>query len=83
MKYPAVLLLLVILASFSSCIPIKKLTYLQENTKKNDSLISLQLQQQPYRVQVGDVLSVRLKALDQELVEFFNPIGFLKHIYIG
>lgn len=75
MKYPAVFLLLVILASISSCIPIKKLTYLQENTKKNDSLISLQLQQQPYRVQVGDVLSVRLKALDQELVEFFNPIG--------
>lgn len=75
MKYPAVLLLLVILASISSCIPIKKLTYLQENTTKNDSLISLQLQQQPYRVQVGDVLSVRLKALDQELVEFFNPIG--------
>jgi len=75
MKYPAVLLLLVILASISSCIPIKKLTYLQENTKENDSLISLQLQQQPYRVQVGDVLSVRLKALDQELVEFFNPIG--------
>lgn len=76
MKYPAVLLLLVILASISSCIPTKKLTYLQENTKKaNDSLISLHLQQQPYRVQVGDVLSVRLKALDQELVEFFNPIG--------
>lgn len=75
MKYPAVLLLLVILASISSCIPIKKLTYLQENTAKNDSLISLQLQQQPYRVQVGDVLSIRLKALDQELVEFFNPIG--------
>lgn len=76
MKYPAVLILLVILASISSCIPTKKLTYLQENTEKvNDSLISLHLQQQPYRVQVGDVLSVRLKALDQELVEFFNPIG--------
>ncbi|MEP0263892.1 polysaccharide biosynthesis/export family protein [Dokdonia sp.] len=76
MKYPALLLLLVILASISSCIPTKKLTYLQESTQKtNDSLISLQLQQQPYRVQVSDVLSIRLKALDQELVEFFNPIG--------
>ncbi|WP_299684344.1 polysaccharide biosynthesis/export family protein [uncultured Dokdonia sp.] len=76
MKYPAVLLLLVILASISSCIPTKKLTYLQENTEKaNDSIISLHLQQQPYRVQVSDVLSIRLKALDQELVEFFNPIG--------
>lgn len=76
MKYPALLLLLVILASISSCIPTKKLTYLQENTKKtSDSLISLQLQQQPYRVQVSDVLSIRLKALDQELVEFFNPIA--------
>ncbi|MFT5892226.1 MAG: polysaccharide export outer membrane protein [Dokdonia sp.] len=76
MKYPAILILLVVFTSFTSCISIKKLTYLQENTAKtNDSLISLQLQQQPYRVQVSDVLSIRLKALDQELVEFFNPIG--------
>lgn len=75
MKYPAILILLVFFTSFTSCIPLKKLTYLQENTEVNDSLVSLQLQSPPYRVQVGDVLSVRLKALDQELVEFFNPIG--------
>lgn len=76
MKYPVVFLLLVILTSISSCIPTKKLTYLQEDiTATNDSLIRLHQEQAPYRLQVGDVLSIRLKALDQELVEFFNPIG--------
>jgi len=74
MKYSTMILLLVVFTSISSCIPTEKLTYLQENTKVNDSLISLQLQQKPYRVQIGDVLSIRLKALDQELVGFFNPI---------
>ncbi|MFC4636271.1 polysaccharide biosynthesis/export family protein [Dokdonia ponticola] len=75
MKYPAVLLLLVILASISSCIPTKRLTYLQETEQVNDSLISVYQQQKPYRLQISDVLSIRVKALDQNLVEIFNPLG--------
>jgi polysaccharide export outer membrane protein len=33
------------------------------------------MKQKPYRVQVNDVLSIRVKALDQQLVIMFNPIG--------
>ncbi len=75
MKYPLILLLLVILASTASCVPLKDITYLRETEKATDSIITLQKQQPPYRVQIGDILSIRLKALDQQLVEFFNPTG--------
>ncbi len=61
------------LLALTSCIPTKDLTYLQENTKTDDSLISIDLQQRPYRVQINDVLSLRIKALDQKLVTLFNP----------
>ena len=73
MKYFSLILLLSLIVSTSSCVPLKDITYLQETDKTSDNLIAVQLQQQPYRVQVGDVLSIRLKALDQQLVDFFNP----------
>jgi polysaccharide export outer membrane protein len=31
--------------------------------------------QEPYRLQINDLLSIRVKALDQETVGIFNPIG--------
>ncbi len=75
MRYIFLALLLSMVALTSSCVPLKDITYLRETEMKSDSLISLQVQQRPYRVQVGDILSIRLKALDQQLVEFFNPSG--------
>ena len=75
MRYPAFLLLLLIVLSTASCIPTRKLTYLQESEVANDSLVSLHQEQPPYRLQISDVLSIRIKALDQELVEMFNPSG--------
>ncbi len=75
MRYPLIIMILVILSSTISCVPLKDITYLADNEKKVDSLVSLQQQQKPYRVQIGDVLSIRLKALDQQLVDFFNPSG--------
>ena len=75
MRYPAFLLLLLIVLSTASCIPTRKLTFLQESKVANDSLVSLRLEQPPYRLQISDVLSIRIKALDQELVEMFNPTG--------
>ena len=32
-------------------------------------------QQKPYRVQINDILNVRIKVLDQDNVSIFNPIG--------
>ncbi len=75
MRYPTTLLLLLLLVSAASCVPKKRITYLQENAYPDNQLITIQQQQPPYRLQIADVLSIRVKALDQELVEMFNPVG--------
>ncbi|MAN26635.1 MULTISPECIES: polysaccharide biosynthesis/export family protein [Mesonia] len=74
MKNNCFLLLLVLIIACSSCISTEKLTYLQQHGQQLDSLIAVQRVQKPYRVQVNDLLSIRIKALDQELVGMFNPI---------
>ena len=73
MKAPQIFLLIVLL-SLGSCVPIKRLTYLQEQeTSSDQDLIALQASIPPYRLQVNDLLSIRIKALDQESIGFFNP----------
>jgi len=59
----------------SSCIPHKDTLYFQEIGTKTDSLQTIVEQQKPYRVQINDILNIRVKALDQENVRIFNPIG--------
>ncbi|MAZ72147.1 MAG: sugar transporter [Flavobacteriaceae bacterium] len=66
-------LLVVIALGFTSCISTKQLVYLQEEENAVDSLYTLQKKQEPYRVQVNDLLSIRGKALDPEFVSTFNP----------
>ena len=75
MKYKSIVCILLVILSFTSCIPTKKITYLQANEAAVDSVISIQRLQKPYRIQVNDLLSIRVKALDQELVGMFNPIN--------
>jgi polysaccharide export outer membrane protein len=58
----------------TSCIPHKDTVYLQDKGTVVDSML-LKETQQPYRVQVNDILNIRVKALDQETVEILNPIG--------
>lgn len=61
---------------FHSCISTKKLTYLQQKeSEKIDSIARITMTQQPYRVQIDDMLSIRVKALDQDLVNVFNPVS--------
>jgi polysaccharide export outer membrane protein len=60
----------------SSCVTTKQITYLQEDiTKKSDSLIAVRKMQEPYRLQINDLLSIRVKALDPELADIFNPVS--------
>lgn len=76
MRFASVLVLLLVMVSFSSCISKKQLTYLQESEETKDSLLpAIQKMQEPYRLQINDLLSIRVKALDQETVGFFNPIN--------
>ena len=60
---------------FSSCIPHKDVVYLQNKESSMDSTQILIEKQSPYRIQVNDILNIRVKALDQENVQILNPIG--------
>ena len=76
MNMMRLLLFGIITICLASCVSQKQLTYLQEdNSKYKDSIIPIQKRQEPYRVQINDLLSIRVKALDQETVGIFNPIG--------
>ena len=62
-----------VLFLFASCIPNKDLLYLQNKNNSNQESAITPVVLKPYRAQVNDVLSIRIKALDQKLVEMFNP----------
>lgn len=62
-----------ILLLSTSCISNKDLVYLQNNSKGNTQSSVESFPSKPYRVQSNDVLSIRIKALDQKLVDMFNP----------
>jgi polysaccharide export outer membrane protein len=65
-------ILLLISTLFTSCIPVKDLVYLQDkNTSGEQSAIS-EVESKPYRLQVNDVLSINIKAIDPKLVSIFN-----------
>jgi len=59
----------------TSCVPHKNTVYLQNYETALDSSQVLLEKQKPYRVQINDVLNIRVKALDQENVSILNPIG--------
>lgn len=73
MKRGFFLLLLIIGFSAVSCIPNKDLIYLQNAKQDSVSVAVNPVVNKPYRVQVNDILSIKIKALDQKLVEMFNP----------
>ena len=77
MKRLKLLIILLICIVISSCIPHKDTIYLQNKENATNDTIQNNLSevQKPYRVQVNDILNVRVKALDQETVEILNPIG--------
>lgn len=75
MKPVHVLLLLLLVLSTVSCISTRQLTYFQESSEVDDTLMFVKKRQEPYRLQVNDLLSIRIKVLDQETVGIFNPIS--------
>lgn len=67
--------MLIFSALYTSCITNKDVVYLQDKgTVVNDS-VQIQSLARPYRVQIGDILSINVKALDEELTTIFNPSG--------
>lgn len=66
---------LILSSLLTSCIPHKDIVYLQNKDMATDTLQMMVEQQKPYRVQINDILNIRIKVLDQENVSIFNPIG--------
>ncbi|RED19624.1 protein involved in gliding motility EpsA [Flavobacterium cutihirudinis] len=65
-------ILLLVSSLFVSCIPIKDLVYLQDKSPSGEQSTVAAVESKPYRVQVNDVLSVNIKAIDPKLVSIFN-----------
>ncbi|MDB2462640.1 polysaccharide biosynthesis/export family protein [Algibacter sp.] len=74
MKPYFVFTLLVFSFLCTSCITNKDVVYLQDKEGVGNTDLVLTEIPKPYRVQVSDVLSINVKALDPELVGIFNPI---------
>ena len=75
MRFKSFLFLFAAILALTSCISTKQMSYLQEYDEEVDSIIQVQRLRKPYRIQTGDLLSIRVKALDQDIVGMFNPIG--------
>jgi polysaccharide export outer membrane protein len=65
-------ILLLIGTFFTSCIPVKDLVYLQDKNTSGEQNTVAAVESKPYRLQVNDVLSVNIKAIDPKLVSIFN-----------
>jgi len=76
MRFFSLVIVLLVMICATSCISTKQLTYLQEKDGiANDSLIPIRKVNEQYRLQTHDLLSIRIKATDQEKVGIFNPVG--------
>lgn len=70
MKMRKVLVLIITTLFFFSCVPKKELIYFQGEVSTKDSIYKLQ--NEPYRLQVNDMLYIDIKSSDPELVALFK-----------
>ena len=71
MNKPKKYLLLLLSILVTSCIPKKDLIYLQDKKSSANNVVTPS-NQNPYRLQTNDILSITIKAIDSKLVEIFN-----------
>ncbi|WP_344816856.1 polysaccharide biosynthesis/export family protein [Flavobacterium cheonanense] len=71
MNYRILFILFFLGIMFTSCVPTKDLIYLQKKDNSPIPTINV-VNAKPYRLQVNDVISINIKALDPKLVEIFN-----------
>ncbi|MEM9678768.1 MAG: polysaccharide biosynthesis/export family protein [Bacteroidota bacterium] len=60
---------------FSSCVPVKQLTYLQhaeDERKDSGSIRSYNLHREPYKLSAGDIISIRVASLTDEEFNFIS-----------
>ncbi|MDD2985948.1 polysaccharide biosynthesis/export family protein [Flavobacterium sp.] len=73
MNKSVLFILVIITMVFTSCVPTKDLTYLQDGGKVYDSIMVNQSVKKPYRVQSNDILMVNIKTSDPVLNTMFKP----------
>ena len=56
----------------TSCIPLNDLVYLQDKDKNGIENAVSTVESKPYRLQINDIISINLKAIDPKLVAIFN-----------
>jgi polysaccharide export outer membrane protein len=71
MNLPKIYLLLLLSVLVTSCIPKKDLIYLQEKKSATNEVVTSS-NQNPYRLQTNDILTVTIRAIDPKLVAIFN-----------
>ena len=71
MNKPKIYLLLLLSILVTSCIPKKDLIYLQDKKNEANQVVTPS-NQNPYRLQTNDILSISIKAIDSKLVGIFN-----------
>ena len=67
-----ILIISLISLLFNSCIPTKNLTYFQGNPQKKTTIHKAQ--QAPYRLQINDLIDIKIKATDEKLVALFKNV---------
>lgn len=66
-----IIAVLLLFAMFTSCIPLKKQVYFQGELEQADSIA--RIQDQPYRIQVDDLIDIQIKSSDEDVSNVFNP----------
>lgn len=67
-----IVLVFVVFQLLTSCVPYRETLYLEKNKDKVSEIEINADAFKPYRVQVNDILVIKIKALDQNLVNIFN-----------
>ena len=67
-----ILIFLLTILLFGSCIPTKDLTYFQGNPKEKNAIHKTS--QTPYRLQINDIIDIRIKATNEELVALYKRV---------
>lgn len=73
MNKPILYLLILLSILVTSCIPKKDLIYLQDKKTSSNEVVTPS-NQNPYRLQTNDILSITVKAIDSKLVGIFNSV---------
>lgn len=69
-----VVLCIIFVIQLSSCITNKDVVYLQDKGTMDRDSLQIREFSKPYRVQINDILSINVRALDEELTSIFNPV---------